>query len=67
MGLKPGSVIEWTIEGDKVTVTRVVKWSTQSIHQVLFGDSDIPVTTPKNLSALKQGIRENIKKRHARD
>jgi hypothetical protein len=26
MGIKPGFMIEWNIEGEKIIVTRVVKW-----------------------------------------
>ncbi len=67
MGLKPGSVIEWNIQGDQIIVTRVVRWSTEDIHNALFDEKPKTKLPVKSLSELKQGIRDNIKKRHARD
>ncbi len=64
MGLKPGSVIEWNIEGEKIIVTRVVKWTSQDIHTALFpGETK---ASPKSFAELKQGIRDQIRKRRGK-
>jgi antitoxin PrlF len=67
MGLKPGSVIEWSIQGDQIIVTRVVRWSTQDIHKVLFDDKPKLPKQERSLAELKQGIKEHVRKHHARD
>jgi antitoxin PrlF len=67
MGLKPGSFVEWKIQGEQVIVTRVTKCSTQDIHSALFpeeGGVDLQV---KNISDLKESIRERMRRRYARD
>lgn len=71
MGLKPGSVIEWSLQGDHIVVTRVVRWSTADIHQALFDDKlKPPLNTnsqSKSLEELKQGIKTSIQRRYARN
>ncbi len=67
MGLKPGSVLEWNIQGDQIIVTRVVRWSTEEIHNALFDEKLRAKLPAKSLPELKQGIRESIKRRRARD
>jgi antitoxin PrlF len=67
MGLKPGSFVEWTIQGEQVIVTRVTKCSTQDIHTALFPESKTTVPQVKSMSDLKEGIKEKMRRRYARD
>jgi antitoxin PrlF len=67
LGIKPGSVIEWTLNGDQIIVKRAVLWTSQDIHEAAFGDQQNAPGKPKTLAQLKQGIQDHVKKRHARD
>jgi antitoxin PrlF len=72
MGLKPGSFVEWKIQGQQVIVTRVTKCSTLDVHSALFPKdkaalSQVKNTQVKNMSDLKEGIRERMRRRYARD
>ena len=65
LSLTPGSVLVWTEEGGRITVERAVRHSTAEVHQALFADT-VPVSgTAKTLAELKQGIRQNMQRRHA--
>ncbi len=70
LALTPGSSLIWTQDQGRVTVERAVRHNTADVHQALFGDG-APTTakaaSPKTLAELKQGIRQAMKKRHARD
>jgi AbrB family looped-hinge helix DNA binding protein len=63
LGIGPGSVLEWEEEGDKIVVRRAGRFSSEDIHQVLFG-----MRTPeaRSLEELKEGIRQYTRKRYAR-
>jgi antitoxin PrlF len=68
LGLTPGAVLEWSQEGGQVTVSRAVRHSTAEVHRVLFGDAEIAGAADapvKTLTELKQGIRQQMRKRHA--
>jgi AbrB family looped-hinge helix DNA binding protein len=62
LGVGPGSVLEWDEEGDRVIVRKAGRYSSEDIHRLLFS------MTPKRQTAeaMENGIREDIKKRHAR-
>jgi AbrB family looped-hinge helix DNA binding protein len=61
LGVGPGSVLEWTDEGDRVVVRKAGRYSSEDIHQALF------TKTPsrRTLDQLKTGIRQHMKRRHA--
>jgi AbrB family looped-hinge helix DNA binding protein len=63
LGLAPGSVLEWEEEGDHIIVRRAGKYTSVDVHAALF-----PAKAPKAqpLSKLKNGVREAVRKRHAR-
>lgn len=65
LGLTPGATIEWTQEGDSIIVRRAVRSSTREVHEALFANEG-PGTPAKTLAELKQGIRQNMQRRHAR-
>jgi antitoxin PrlF len=63
LGLRPGSVLEWHEEGEKVVVSRAGRYTSEDIHRALF-----PKRSPKarSLDELKSGIRRYVKRRRAR-
>jgi antitoxin PrlF len=63
LGIGPGSVLEWEAEGDRIVVRRAGRYSSEEIHQALFGASK-PKT--RSVEELKEGIRRYVRKRHAR-
>ena len=62
LGVGPGSVLEWDEEGDQVVVRKAGRYTSEDIHRALFK------TAPKRrpLADLKDGIRKDIRRRHAR-
>jgi len=62
LGVGPGSVLEWHDEGGHVVVRKAGRYTSEDIHRALFK------RTPASRSTadLKDGIRQHIKKRHAR-
>lgn len=64
LGVGPGSVIEWDADGEQVVVRRKGRYSSEDIHKVLF-----PEGPPKrrSLAQLKNGIRQHMRARYARD
>jgi AbrB family looped-hinge helix DNA binding protein len=63
LGVGPGSLLEWSEDGDAIVVRRSGKYTSEDIQRALFGD-DQP--DPRPLSALKEGIRAHVRARHAR-
>jgi antitoxin PrlF len=67
--LMPGSVLEWSQEGDRVVVERAKRHSTAEVHQALFSDrapTTVSAAAPaKTLAELKQGVRLRMQRRHA--
>jgi AbrB family looped-hinge helix DNA binding protein len=61
LGIGPGSVLEWKEEGDKLVVERSSRYTSQQIHDEVFAAKP----EPKTLAELKEGIRRQIRKRHA--
>ncbi len=65
--LIPGSVLVWTQEGERIVVGRAKRHSTDDVHQALFADAPPGMKRARTLVELKQGIRQRMQKRHARD
>ncbi len=63
LGIGPGSILEWEDENDRILVRRAGRYSSEDIHNALFPDGP-PAT--KSLDDLKEGIRKQVRKRHAR-
>ena len=63
LGLGPGSVLEWDVEGDRVVVRRTGRYSSLDIHRALF-----PNGPPKPLSVeqMDDAIRAHMRRKHAR-
>jgi len=64
LGLAPGSVLEWEEQGDHVLVRRAGKYTSEEVCSALFPRRRTPSRT---LSELKAGVRDAVRKRHARD
>lgn len=64
LGLGPGSVIEWEAEGEQIVVRRKGRYSSKDIHKALF-----PEGPPRRraLAELKDGIKQHMRARYARD
>jgi AbrB family looped-hinge helix DNA binding protein len=63
LGIGPGSVLEWEEDGDRIVVRRAVRFSSQDIHQAVFGPRQ---PEARSLDELKEGIRRYARKRYAR-
>jgi antitoxin PrlF len=63
LGIGPGSILEWVEEGDQIVIRRAGKYTFDDIHHEIFGSN-----TPARQSdeELKEGIKEYIRKHHAR-
>ena len=63
LGIGPGSVLEWDEEGDAVIVRRSGRYTSEDVHRMLFPQG---ATIQRRLDELKEGIRQHVRKRHAR-
>jgi len=63
LGVGPGSVLEWEQEGEKIVVRRAGRYTSEDIHRALFPKGP---PKPRTLAELKEGIRQYIRKKHAR-
>lgn len=63
LGLAPGSVIDWELDGDEVVVRRAGKFSSLDIHRAIFGEPPAESVTPE---AMDQAIADHLKAKHAR-
>jgi AbrB family looped-hinge helix DNA binding protein len=63
LGVGPGSVLEWDEEGSNIVVRRSARYSSEDIHRALFPRQE---PEPRSVERMKQGIRQHIRKRHAR-
>jgi bifunctional DNA-binding transcriptional regulator/antitoxin component of YhaV-PrlF toxin-antitoxin module len=63
LGVGPGAVLEWDDAGGMIVVRRAGRYSSADVHRTLF-----PKGAPKRrtLEELKEGIRQHVRKRHAR-
>jgi AbrB family looped-hinge helix DNA binding protein len=63
LGIGPGSVLEWDEEGDAVVVRKAGRYSSEDIHRAIFPQGKLAV---KRIEEFDQGVRQFIKKKHAR-
>jgi AbrB family looped-hinge helix DNA binding protein len=62
LGVGPGATIEWDESNDQVVVRRVGQHSSADVHQALFGTEQAV-----GGASTKDGIRQKMRKKHARD
>ena len=61
LGLRPGSVLEWEERDDEIVVRRAGRYTSADVHAAVF-----PVApNPHSLKQIEDGIRKNVRKRHA--
>jgi AbrB family looped-hinge helix DNA binding protein len=60
--LVSGSVLEWEVEDDRITVRRAGRHTSEDLHRALFPKRP----HPRSLKELKEGIRDRMRARHAR-
>jgi len=63
LGLAPGSILEWDAEGDHVVVSRGHRYTSADLHSKLFPEGP---PAAQSFEELKDGIRRDVAKRHAR-
>jgi AbrB family looped-hinge helix DNA binding protein len=63
LGIGPGSILEWDQEGGHIVVRRAGRFSSQEIHQALFGTQK---PRKRSLAQLKAGLRQYAQRRYAR-
>ena len=63
LGIGPGSVLEWDEQGANIVVRRAARYTSEDIHKAVFAEG---VPAKKSLDELREGIRQYMKKRHAR-
>jgi len=61
LGVGPGAVLEWDDEGGRVVVRKAGRHTSQDIHRALFARPP----KPRTVADMKDGIRRDIKRRHA--
>lgn len=63
LGAGPGAVLEWDERDDEIVIRRAGRYSSADIHAAIFTGR---APEPKTTKALKSGIRQLMRKRHAR-
>ena len=63
LGVGPGSVLAWEDNGDGIVVRKAARFTSQEVHDALFPDQE----SIKAKSGVKAGLREYVRRRHARD
>ena len=63
LGIGPGSVLEWAEDGENIVVRRAGRFSSEEIHQTLFGKKPLQ---SRSVAELKEGVRRYARKRYAR-
>ena len=63
LGIGPGSVLEWDEQGELVVVRRAGRYTSEDVHRTLFPKRP---PKPRTVEEMKAGVRQYLKKRHAR-
>jgi AbrB family looped-hinge helix DNA binding protein len=62
LGIGPGAVLEWDLEDGRIVVRRAGRYSSEDIHRAVF----VRPPKPKTVEEMKEGVRQRIKRKHAR-
>ncbi len=62
LGITPGAVLEWDERDGEIFVRRAGRYSSTDVHNALFPKGK---PAPKSSEEIREGIRRNIRKRHA--
>jgi AbrB family looped-hinge helix DNA binding protein len=63
LGIGPGSILEWDEHGEHIVVRRAGRYTSEDLHKAVF-----PEGRPRRRTgaAMKEGIRQRMRKRRAR-
>lgn len=62
LGIGPGAVLEWDEEDGRIVVRRAGRYTFEDVHKALFPKPP----KPKSIEEMKEGIRQHMKRKHAR-
>jgi len=62
LAVGPGAILEWDEQGGSIIVRRATRFSSESIHDAIFGKRPVA----RKLHELKAGIAEAMRRKHAR-
>ena len=62
LGVGPGSVLEWDEQSGQIIIRKAGRHTSADVHQALFGKEP----APRQAVTVKDGIRQHIRRRHAR-
>ena len=62
LGIGPGPVLEWDVEGDAVVVRKAIRYTSEDIHRAMFARR---VPASKKVEEFDEGVRRFMKKKHA--
>jgi antitoxin PrlF len=63
LGVTAGSVLEWAEDDGQIVVRRAGAHTSEDVHRALFPEG---APQPRTAEQLKDGIRQYIRKKHAR-
>jgi AbrB family looped-hinge helix DNA binding protein len=63
LGIGPGSVLEWDEEGDAIVVRKAGRYTSEEIHRAIFRRGK---PAAKKVEEFDKGVRQYMKKKHAR-
>jgi AbrB family looped-hinge helix DNA binding protein len=63
LGVGPGSILEWDEKNEEIIVRRAGRYISADVHEALFPDGS---PERKESASVKEGIRQHIRRRHAR-
>ena len=61
LGIGPGSILEWDVEGEHVIVRKAGRYSSEDIHRAVFAKKP----KQRTLTELKQGAGRYVEDKHA--
>ena len=64
LGIGPGSVLEWDEGREGIVVRKAGRYTIDDVHRALFPNGEQPEA--KSEAELKEGIREYMRRKHAR-
>lgn len=63
LGVGPGTILEWSEQGDTVVVRRAATYSSEEVHHAIFPDGK---KAARSVEEMDEGIRQHLRAKHAR-
>ncbi len=64
LGIVPGSSLDWDVKDGEIVLRLTKRYTSKEIHEAVFGSRKFKRQT---VGQMDEGIREYIRKKHARD